>query len=113
MAFASLIPVVGTALVWLPAALYLMLTGDSGWGVFLIAWGVVMVGSVDNFLRPLFMQGGSAMNTVSIFFALLGGIHLFGLMGLLYGPLIFAVTLVLFRLYEQEFAAFLDYQDRR
>jgi predicted PurR-regulated permease PerM len=114
MAFASLIPVVGTALVWLPAALYLMVTGDGwGWGVFLIAWGVLAVGSVDNFLRPLFMQGSSSMNTVSIFFALLGGIHLFGLMGLLYGPIVFAVTVVLFRIYEREFAEFLEYQDRR
>jgi predicted PurR-regulated permease PerM len=112
MAFASLIPVVGTALVWLPAALYSILTGAWGWGVFLIAWGVLMVGSIDNFLRPLFMQGGSSMNTVSIFFALLGGIQLFGLMGLLYGPIIVAVTLVLFRLYEQQFEKFLDYQDR-
>ena len=112
MAFASLIPVVGTALIWLPAALYLMVTGDWGWGMFLILWGVLVVGSIDNFLRPFFMQGSSSMNTVLVFFSLLGGIHAFGLMGLLYGPIILAVTLVLFRLYEQEFREFLEQQDR-
>ncbi len=113
MAFASLIPVVGTALIWLPAAIYLIITGSWGWGVFLILWGVLVVGSIDNFLRPLLMHGSSSMNTVIIFFSLLGGIAAFGLMGLLYGPIIFTVTLVLYRLYEQEFKDFLDLQDSR
>ncbi|MCB1703790.1 MAG: AI-2E family transporter [Halioglobus sp.] len=112
MAFSSLIPLVGTALIWVPAALYLLLTGDWGWGVFLIAWGVVVVGSVDNFLRPLLMQGAS-MNTVVVFFALIGGLQVFGLIGLIYGPLIFSLTLVMFRLYENAFTEFLDSQDGR
>ncbi|WP_087504135.1 AI-2E family transporter [Neiella marina] len=112
MAFASLIPVVGTALIWLPAALFLIISGDSGWGIFLIVWGVAVVGSIDNFVRPLFMQGAGSLNTVVIFFSLLGGLHMFGLMGLLYGPLIVALTLVLFHLYETEFRDFLDQQDQ-
>ncbi|MCM2678333.1 AI-2E family transporter [Echinimonas agarilytica] len=111
MAFASLIPVVGTALIWLPAAIFLLIDGDTGWGIFLIVWGVVVVGSIDNFVRPMFMQGAGSMNTVVIFFSLLGGLHVFGLMGLLYGPLIFAITLVLFHLYETECKHFLDRQD--
>ncbi|MCB1845610.1 MAG: AI-2E family transporter [Halioglobus sp.] len=111
MAFTSLIPVVGTALIWVPAALYLLVTGEYAWAAFLAIWGVVVVGSIDNFLRPMFMQGAS-MNTVVVFFSLLGGLQVFGLMGLIYGPLIFAITLVLFRLYEAEFEDFLDSQDR-
>jgi predicted PurR-regulated permease PerM len=59
----------------------------------------------------MFMQGAS-MNTVVVFFSLIGGLHLFGLAGLVYGPIIFAITLVFFRLYENEFAEFLDAQDR-
>jgi len=110
MAFASLIPVVGTTLIWGPTAIYLAVTGEWGWAAFMVGWGALVVGSIDNFLRPLFMQG-AAMSTLLIFFSLLGGIHLFGLMGLLYGPLIFSITLVLFKLYEQEFAQFLDSQD--
>ena len=111
MAFASLIPFVGTALIWVPAALYLFFTGETGWGLFMIFWGAVVVGSIDNFLRPLFMQGAS-MNTVVVFFSLIGGLQMFGLMGLIYGPLIFSIALVFFRLYESEFADFLDSQDR-
>lgn len=110
MAFTSLIPLVGTALIWVPAALFLFVTGQWGWGLFLVAWGVLVVGSIDNFLRPLLMQGAS-MNTVMVFFSLIGGLQVFGLMGLVYGPLIFSITLVLFKLYETAFTEFLDSQD--
>ena len=111
MAFASLIPFVGTALIWIPAALYLFFTGDTSWGIFMVFWGAVVVGSIDNFLRPMFMQGAS-MNTVVVFFSLIGGLQMFGLMGLIYGPLIFSIALVFFRLYTSEFAEFLDAQDK-
>ena len=110
MAVSSLIPVVGTALVWVPAAIYLFLSGETGWGIFMLVWGVVVIGSVDNFLRPLFMQG-SSMGTVVVFFSLLGGLHVFGLAGLIYGPIIFSIALVFFRLYEAEFSEFLKSQD--
>lgn len=112
MAFASLIPVVGTALVWVPASAYLLISGKIGLGVFLIIWCVVVVGMIDNLLRPLFMRGGAGMSTVVIFFAILGGIHLFGLIGLIYGPLIFGITMVLLYIYDLEFDAFLKGQDR-
>lgn len=114
MGFASFIPVVGTALIWIPAAIYLFLLGDTTWAIFLTVWSVAIVGSIDNLLRPLLMQGsGSAgMSTLMIFFSLLGGLHLFGLIGLIYGPLIFAITMVLFKIYEEEFHGFLDQQDR-
>ena len=108
---ASFIPVVGTALIWVPAAAYLFLTGDIGWGIFLVVWGVVVIGSIDNIIRPLLMQGSSGMDTLLIFFSLLGGIQLFGLIGLIYGPLIFAITMVLFKMYEEEFKQFLNMQD--
>ncbi|MCF1427258.1 MAG: AI-2E family transporter [Shewanella sp.] len=113
MAFASFIPFVGTALIWMPAAVYLALTGDWGWAIFLVVWGIVVIGSIDNFLRPLLMQGNSGMNTLILFFSLLGGLQLFGLIGLIYGPIIFAVTLVLFHLYEAEFKDFLEQQDNQ
>ncbi len=112
MGFASFIPVVGTALIWIPATLYLLLTGETGWAIFLGIWSVAIVGSIDNLLRPFLMQGSAGMNTLMIFFSLLGGIHLFGLIGLIYGPLIFAITMVLFKLYEEEFQNFLDKQDK-
>lgn len=111
MGFASFIPVVGTALIWIPAVIYLFLVGDTTWAIFLTVWSVAVVGSIDNILRPLLMQGSAGMNTLMIFFSLLGGIHLFGLIGLIYGPLIFAITIVLFNIYEEEFKQFLDNQD--
>ena len=112
MGFASFIPIVGTALIWIPAAIYLFLIGDTTWAIFLTIWSIVIVGSIDNLLRPLLMQGSGGMNTLMIFFSLLGGLHVFGLIGLIYGPLIFAVTIVLFNIYEEEFQNFLDQQDR-
>ncbi|WP_086981531.1 AI-2E family transporter [Vibrio aphrogenes] len=108
---ASFIPVVGTALVWVPAAGYLFLTGDITWALFIVVWGIAVIGSIDNLLRPILMQGSAGMDTLMIFFALLGGIQLFGLIGLIYGPLIFAITMVLFKMYEEEFKSFLNMQD--
>jgi len=111
MGFASFIPVVGTALIWIPTAAYLFLSGDTTWALFLAVWSVAVVGSIDNLLRPFLMQGSAGMNTLMIFFSLLGGIQLFGLIGLVYGPLIFAIAIVLFNIYEEEFHNFLDNQD--
>ena len=113
MAFASLIPLVGTALIWIPAALYLLLAGHWGYALFLALWCAIVVGSIDNFLRPLFMKGsGQNMSTLVIFFSLLGGINVFGLIGLLYGPLIIGLTMVFLYMYSLEFESFLNHQDR-
>jgi len=113
MGFASLIPVVGTALVWLPAAIFLFIIGNIKLGIFMIIWCVVVVGMIDNFVRPLFMSGSADMSGILIFFSILGGLNLFGLSGLLYGPLVFALTMVLFYIYELEFSSFLEKQDKR
>jgi predicted PurR-regulated permease PerM len=111
IAFASFIPVIGTALIWLPAAIYLIVTGDTAWGIALIVWSVVVVGSIDNIVRPMLMSGAAAINGLVIFLAIIGGLQLFGLIGLLYGPLIISLTLVLYRMYSDEFKGFLDRQD--
>ena len=113
MAFASLIPMVGTALIWGPACIYLLISGSPWLALFLLIWSAVVVGGIDNFVRPLFMQGGSDMHTLVIFFSILGGINIFGLMGLLYGPLLFGLALVLIYIYNMEFKEFLSGQDRR
>ncbi len=112
MAFASLIPVVGTALVWVPAVGYLLVSGAWGYALFMTIWCVLVVGMIDNLLRPLFMSGGAGMSTVLIFFSILGGIGYFGLTGLLYGPLVFGITMVLLYIYDLEFEAFLTGQDK-
>ncbi len=111
MAFASLIPIVGTALVWMPAAGYLFISGHWGYGIFMVLWCVIVVGMIDNLVRPLFMQGAADMSTFLIFFSIIGGINYFGLIGLLYGPLIFGLTMVLLYIYNLEFETFLNQQD--
>ncbi len=111
MGFASFIPAVGTAIIWLPASIYLFILGETGWAIFLAVWSIAVVGSIDNVLRPMLMQGSSGMSTLMIFFSLMGGIHYYGLMGIIYGPLVFAIALVLFNIYEEEFKEFLNRQD--
>ncbi|MFH1152231.1 MAG: AI-2E family transporter [Pseudomonadota bacterium] len=113
MAFASLIPVVGTALVWGPATLYLIIAGSYKLSIFMVVWSVLVVGMIDNIVRPLFMKGSAEMSTLFLFLAILGGINYFGLTGLLYGPLVFGITMVLFYIYELEFRGFLNTQDRK
>ncbi|WP_300668037.1 AI-2E family transporter [Desulfoluna sp.] len=113
MAFASLVPMVGTALIWIPAALYLLISGHWGLAIFMTVWSVVVVGMIDNIVRPLFMQGAADMSTLLIFFAILGGINYFGLIGLLYGPIIFGLAMVLLYIYSLEFDDFLRQQDSK
>jgi len=110
MAFTSLIPFVGTALVWVPAVAFLLLTGHTGAAIFLALWSALLVGTIDNFLRPLLMKGGSEMSVLWMFFAVLGGLQLFGMPGLVYGPIVFGLCQVLLRLYHSEFGAFLTRQ---
>lgn len=113
MAFASLIPVVGTALIWVPVVVWLALKGAMVKAALVTVWCVIVVGTIDNLVRPLFMKGEAGMSPVLIFFAILGGLHQFGLAGLLYGPLIFGMVSVFLYIYQLEFADFLRYQDRK
>ncbi len=103
MAFASLIPVVGTALIWIPAVIWLLLLGHWPSAVFLGLWCAILVGSIDSFLRPFFMRGPGGLSPFYIFLAILGGVNVFGLAGLLYGPLIIGFAMVMLFIYEEEF----------
>ena len=88
MAICSLIPLVGSAIVWLPTAIWLLLSGDMGRGVVLILVGSLAIGMVDNILRPLILSGRSSASGLVIFLGLLGGISAFGFIGLVLGPII-------------------------
>lgn len=92
---ASLVPVVGTLLVWLPAGAYLLLQGNVTWGIFLLAWGALVVGSADQFLRPLLSGKRAGLSIPLMMLGSLGGLAAFGLMGLILGPLILAISLAL------------------
>jgi predicted PurR-regulated permease PerM len=96
-AFVSLIPMVGSALVWAPAALVLALRGDYGHAIFLATWGALVVGMVDNFLRPLLISGRAEVPTLAVFVGVMGGLSAFGFIGLFVGPIVLGLLVALFR----------------
>ncbi len=102
MAFFSLFPIGGAAIVWAPVALYQFAVGATGSGVFLVIWGAVVVGLSDNFLRPwILRRAGSAVHPMLLFFAILSGIGLFGMSGVVFGPLLIALLLTSAEIYRE------------
>lgn len=93
----ALVPMVGTAIVWVPATLWLLAQGDTGYAIFLAAWGVVAVGSVDNFLRPMLISGRVEVPTLAVFIGVMGGLSAFGFIGLFVGPIVLGLLVALFR----------------
>jgi len=104
MALFAPIPFVGTALIWLPGAAYLLMQGQTMAGILLIAWGALAVGSIDNILRPLFISGRARLPILVIVFGVLGGFLAFGLSGVVAGPVILALVLVFFDTCREETA---------
>ena len=91
----SMIPMAGAFLVWVPAALYLALIGSYVKAGILVAWGVVVIGSIDNVLSPKLVGRRARLHELLIFFAVLGGLQVFGVLGLVLGPVVVAMTLAL------------------
>ncbi len=98
----SLLPLVGSAAVWVPAAIYLFINGHYIQGIILVAWGGGVVGTIDNVLRPLLMSGRVRMHTLLIFFSVFGGVQVFGFLGLFVGPVIIAITTTVLSLLREE-----------
>ena len=84
----------GPALVLFPAVGWLFSSGDTGWGVFLLVWSLI-VGTMDNFLRPMLIKKGADLPLLLIFAGVIGGMLGFGLIGLFVGPVVLAVTYTL------------------
>jgi predicted PurR-regulated permease PerM len=100
---ASFVPVIGTAIIWVPVAVLLGLTGHLTAAIFVAAWCGVLLTLADNVVKPLAMRGKVEMHTGLVFLALLGGITMFGLLGIIAGPLVIAFLLALIRMYERDF----------
>jgi predicted PurR-regulated permease PerM len=107
MAMASFLPAIGSAFVWLPMTGYLVISGRWKMGVFFALWCLVVVGTIDNFLRPFFMRGKGNLNPFYIFVSLVGGVAYFGMKGIIYGPLILSFAAVMLSLYQREYAGVL------
>ena len=99
----SILPVVGSGLIWGPAAVILMMQGRVVPGVLLIIWGVIVVGGVDNVLRPLIYRRFSAIHPLVTLIGAIGGVAQFGLLGLLIGPLALSYFFELIRMYREEY----------
>jgi predicted PurR-regulated permease PerM len=106
----SLIPMVGAAAVWVPAALYLVISASMGgrpwWqAIFMILWGVIFVSLVDNIVRPWAMRGKAQLPAIPLLFAVLGGMQAFGVVGLVIGPLVFSLLMSIIDIYKSSFSA--------
>ncbi|MCA1733540.1 MAG: AI-2E family transporter, partial [Acidobacteria bacterium] len=104
----ALIPMVGAAAVWLPAAIYLFarsaMQETAMWpAIFLVIWGAALVSLVDNLIRPWAMRRGTDMSAIMLFFSIIGGIRAFGLIGLILGPLVFALFATMIPMYKYFF----------
>ncbi|MFQ5818007.1 MAG: AI-2E family transporter [Terriglobia bacterium] len=99
MALFSLLPVIGAWIVWLPAALLFLLEGDWKRALILVAVGAVVIGTVDNVLRPWLISGRICLNGLLVFISVLGGLAAFGPIGLLLGPMIVAVGVAILDAY--------------
>jgi predicted PurR-regulated permease PerM len=107
-ALLSLVPMVGAAAVWVPAAIYLSIAASMGsrpwWeAIFLIAWGVLIVSTVDNVVRPWAMKGKAQLPAIPLLFAVLGGMQAFGFVGLVIGPLVFSLLMSIIEIYKRSF----------
>ena len=99
MGFTALLPFVGTWVIWFPAAIWLILTDHVVKGIVLMILGATVVGGIDNFLRPYILSDRTQMNGLLMFISLLGGVSVFGLLGLVLGPLVTATVISLFDAY--------------
>ncbi|UCD17378.1 MAG: AI-2E family transporter [Candidatus Zixiibacteriota bacterium] len=100
MAFLAFIPILGPFLVYIPAGIIVFLSGSPIKGILLIAIGTLIVSQIDNFLRPMLFSGKTQMHTLLLFFSIMGGLALFGLLGVVLGPFITAVFVSLLRVFE-------------
>ncbi|NLZ59146.1 MAG: AI-2E family transporter [Lentisphaerae bacterium] len=100
----SIIPFVGTSLVWLPATVYLYYQGQGQKAVFLAAWGLILVANIDGLVRPWLMSGGKAKLSFGLlFFAILGGLRTYGLIGLVYGPMLLGLFITSIDIFAQKY----------
>ncbi len=88
--FMSVTPV-GPPLIWAPAAIWLFYQGSTGWAIFVVLWGMLFIGLIDNFLKPMLISRGSSLPFILVFLGVLGGVVAFGFIGVFLGPTLLAV----------------------
>jgi len=101
----SLVPMIGSAAVWIPAVIYLFVSGETGHAIFLTVWGAVVVSLIDNVVRTWAMKGKSELPAVPLLFSVIGGMDAFGVIGLVIGPLVFSLLMSIIDIYKHSFGA--------
>jgi len=101
IAFLAFLPIVGPWLVWIPAAIGLVISGDVANGIALASLGLVLISGADNVLRPILISGRSELNGLLVFIGVLGGISAFGLLGIVLGPLVMATAVGMLKGYQE------------
>ena len=95
MVIASMLPVVGTSLVWIPGVIFLLATGETTAAIGLALWSAIIVSNIDNVLRPILVGGDTEMPDLLVLISTFGGLGMFGGAGLIVGPVLAAVTMTL------------------
>lgn len=103
MAILSLLPYIGSMIFYVPVGIYLIAVGQIWQGIFVLAWGFLAVGSIDNLIRMYLIKGKAQVNPIFIAFSIIGGISLFGFWGIVIGPLIVSLTVTVLHIYRLEF----------
>ena len=105
MTFASVVPIVGTSLVWLPAGIFLLASGDIWQAITVMSWSGISAVVCDNIIRPKLLGSASNLHPLLVFFAIMGGLGVFGMAGLLLGPMTVAFLVSLLQVYQRYFLA--------
>ena len=100
MALLAVVPVLGAFIVWVPAVAFLALEGSWGKALILLLWGILVVGTIDNLLRPIMVGNRLKLHTVLAFISVVGGLILFGTSGLILGPVVLTITMVLLEIWK-------------
>ena len=108
VALLSLLPYLGSMIFYVPVGLYYLMVGKIWQGVFVLLWGAVIIGNVDNIIRAYMIKGKAQVNPIFVVFSILGGIALFGFWGVVLGPLVVSIAVTIFHIYELEFCESLD-----
>ena len=106
--FFSMVPVIGATLIWGGAAVWLYETGQTGWAIFMVLWGMFGISSVDNFIKPILISRTSSLPLLLIVVGIFGGVLVFGFIGLFLGPMLLALGQVLIR----EWLAITEYDEQ-
>jgi predicted PurR-regulated permease PerM len=105
VALLSLLPYLGSMIFYIPVGLYYLIVGDTWQGVFVLAWGFFIIGTIDNIIRAWMLKGKAMINPIFILFSILGGIILFGFWGVVLGPLIVSIAATILHIYSLEFCS--------